>query len=309
MGAHTISVLNMKGGVGKTTLSTNLAIELYNLGHKVLLIDIDPQFNATQSLFKYYKNISEYFAVRDKRLTIADIFIWETSPGISRQQNPRNESNVIFELKQKQLDGNKTAFLHIIPGDLRLIVDVNAQAGDKLGAFFNRNKIKEKYDYIIFDCPPTWGQITLVSLGLSNYYLIPTALDDFSTIGVTLLSQLLQQKVESLATDLKCLGVVYTMLNETTATSGISHKQRPYKDDLEAFFEETMSEEVKSPVKAFDTVLYNYPAAVARSIIYESYEANSGNTTKRAEELHTFIKELTVEVLARINAPQQTEQS
>lgn len=304
--ANTISVLNMKGGVGKTTISTNLAVELYNLGHKVLLIDVDPQFNATQSLFKYYKTISEYFTARDNGLTIADIFMWDTSPGISKERNPKNEANIIVELAKKNKTATEENFLHIIPGDLRLIIDVNAQASDKLGAFFNRNKIKEKYDFIIFDCPPTWGQITLVSLGLSNYYLIPTALDDFSTIGVTLLSQLLQQKVESLSTDLKCLGVVYTMLTETTASSGITNKQRPYKDDLETFFEETMSKEVQSPVEAFDTVLYNYPTAVNHSIIYESYHKVPGNVTKKSEELHKFITELATEVLSRIKKSEKS---
>lgn len=82
MKARTISILNMKGGVGKTTISTNLAIELFRKGFKVLLIDIDPQFNSTQSLFKYFSKISTYFKLRDEGRTITSIFSGEKGKGI-----------------------------------------------------------------------------------------------------------------------------------------------------------------------------------------------------------------------------------
>ncbi|MBJ7966978.1 ParA family protein [Bacillus cereus] len=293
MRAKTISILNMKGGVGKTTLSTNVAIELLNKGYKVLIIDIDPQFNSTQSLFKYFSKISTYFELRDERRTITSIFSGDKGKGISRKND--DTDNLIYTLKGNTEESDEPV-LDIIPGDLKLIIDINTQAVDRLSAFFNRNNLKDQYDYIIFDCPPTWGQVTSVSLSLSNYYLIPTRLDDFSTIGITLLSQLLKEKVESLQAPLKCLGVVYTMLNETSAASGISIKQTRYKEKIEEFFGKTMINEVRSDVKAFDTVIYNYGSVASQSIVYEEYSNPKGIN------LYESIKELTEEILSRIES-------
>ncbi len=293
MRAKTISILNMKGGVGKTTLSTNIAIELFNKGKKVLLIDIDPQFNSTQSLFKYFSKISNYFELRDAKRTITSIFSGDKNKGISKQNT--DTDNLIYTLKGD--NGNTTdPVLDIVPGDLKLIIDINTQAIDRLSAFFNRNNLKEQYDFIIFDCPPTWGQVTSVSLSLSNYYLIPTRLDDFSTIGITLLSQLLKEKVESLQAPLNCLGVIYTMLNETSAASGVSIKQTRYKETIEEFFENTMTDEVRSEVKAFDTVIYNYGPVSSQSIVYEEYSNPKGRN------LYAAIRELTGEILSRIES-------
>lgn len=292
MQANTISILNMKGGVGKTTLSTNIAIELYEKNHKVLLIDIDPQFNSTQSLFKYYSKISRYFELRDEKRTITSIFSGDKGRGISKQNN--DADNLIYTLIRNKEDPEGPV-LDIIPGDLKLIIDINSQAIDRLNGFFNRNKLKDQYDYIIFDCPPTWGQVTSVSLSLSNYYLIPTKLDDFSTIGITLLSELLKEKVESVSSPLKCLGVVYTMLNETTAVSGISVKQTRYKEQIEGFFEETMNTEVKTDVKAFDTVIYNYVPVASQSIVYKEY------TNPKGKALYEAIQELVEEIVSRVN--------
>ncbi|MFE3573722.1 ParA family protein [Lysinibacillus sp. NPDC059133] len=293
MKAKTISILNMKGGVGKTTLSTNIAIELFNQGYKVLLIDIDPQFNSTQSLFKYFSKISTYFDLRDEKRTITSIFSGDKGNGISRKND--DTDNLIYTLKKSEEDQDGPV-IDIIPGDLKLIIDINTQAIDRLSGFFNRNNLKEQYDFIIFDCPPTWGQVTSVSLSLSNYYLIPTKLDDFSTIGITLLSQLLKEKVESLQTPLKCLGVIYTMLNETSAASGISIKQTVYKEKIEDFFKKTMTNEVKSGVKAFDSVIYSYGPVASQSIVYEEY------TNPKGKNLYASIKELTGEILSRIES-------
>jgi len=281
----------MKGGVGKTTLTTNISIELFDRGFDVLVIDIDPQFNTTQSLFKYFKNnVADYFTLRDQKRTITTIFAQAQNRGISRRNS--DENNLVYTLSDED-DGN---VLDIIPGDLKLIVDVNGQAVDRINAFFNVNSLKEKYDYILIDCPPTWSQVTSVSLSLSDYYLIPTKLDDFSTIGITLLSELIGEKVNSLSHKLECLGVVYMMLTETSAQSGISNRQTVFKKDIEEFFEDTMDEEVKCKVQAFDTVIYNYEPVASQTIVYKNYTNNKGR------ELYARVKELTDEIIQRIDS-------
>ncbi|MGE0910518.1 ParA family protein [Bacillus atrophaeus] len=290
MTATTICVLNMKGGVGKTTISANLAIELYNRKNNVLVIDIDPQFNTTQSLFKFHKDsVSEYFTLREEDKTIRHIFSQSQNQGLAKRKKNKNETKDILYNLIKNEDENR---LDIIPGDLRLIVDVNATARDRIQAYFNKNNIKKKYDYIIIDCPPTWGHLTSVSLSLSDYYLIPSKLDEFSTIGISLLSELLSEKVNSSSSPLKCLGVVYTMLAQTNAKSGISPRQSKFKEHIEEFFKE-MSEEVNSEVTAFDTVIYNQETISSKSVIYAEHN--------QYPDLQQRVSDLTDEVLLRIN--------
>src|SRR5699024_7654548 len=143
--------------------------------------------------------------------------------------------------------------LDIIPGDLHLIIDINASAADKLGAYFFENRLTENYDYILIDCPPTWGQLTTVALSQSNFYIIPTNLDDFSTMGISILATQLKEKNNSLQGKLKALGVVYMLLNPTKANNGIALAHRKYKEDLEKFLSTKMNKRVHSTVKPFDT--------------------------------------------------------
>ncbi|MEQ6357741.1 AAA family ATPase [Lysinibacillus sp. M3] len=289
--AKVISILNMKGGVGKTTLSCNLALELAQKDYKVLVIDIDPQFNTTQSLFKFYEgNFDSYTEIRKTDNTIRGIFTKKAKSGLVRGEEPEGtEFNPIYNLSHK----NDLAIqpMHIIPGDLRLIVDINSTAADRFNSFFKRKNLIHKYDYIIIDCPPTWGQLTSVALSVSNYYLIPTKLDEFSTIGITILSEQLGEKVDGVDGELKCLGVVYMMLQETSSPTGIARRHKNFKESIEEFYEQ-MSLEVDSNVKEFDTVIYNKPSISSSSVIYRNH--------KQYPELKVRILDIIDEIEQRI---------
>lgn len=290
--ANIISILNLKGGVGKTTLSCNIGVELAKKGKKVLIIDMDPQFNTTQTLFKYYcGNVKKYRELEDEGKTLFGVLNDKKVCGISNKNKIKKE--YVYKFENKTLD--------IIPGDLRLIMEINNQAGDGFKSYIKKNKFKEIYDYIIIDCPPTWGTLTSISLDISDYYLIPSKLDEFSTVGITLLGQLMEEKVNALPENqLKCLGVVYMMLNETKAQSGISPGQNIIKKEIEEYFEE-MSKNVKSEVKSFDTVFHYSKALATESVVYRDSENNIKAKSKTQEKKQNENKDKIVELVKDID--------
>lgn len=286
MSAKIISILNMKGGVGKTTLSCNISLELANRNNKVLVIDADPQFNTTQTLFQYYYNdVKKYNELEEANKTLRSMFIDNTPRGMDALNK---EESIIHSFE----DSYEVKGLDLIPGDLRLIIDISTQSLDKLKSFFNNKNLREKYDYIIIDLPPTWSQLTNIFLDISNYYIIPTKLDEFSTIGITLLDQLIGEKASANPGQLMCLGVVYMMLNPTDAMNGISTKQRPYKSTIEDYFKK-MSRNVQSNVSNFDTVFYYTQPISTESAIYR-------NHIKRYPELQERVSDLVDEIISRI---------
>lgn len=285
--AAVISIVNMKGGVGKTTLSSNLAVELSAQNKKVLIIDLDPQFNTTQVVFKYYENgMSNYFNLKSSLLTISTILAEKSSGLAQRSIGSIELKDVIYKINEN---------LDIIPGDLSLTVDTNMSSAARMKGFFRKEHLKESYDYIIIDCPPTWGSLTTIALELSNFYLIPTKLDEFSTIGITILSEKISELQESLDHPLFCLGVAYMMTNKTTARSGISREQSVIKEVIEEFFEEIMQRQVESKVIPFDTAIPNLQTISHKSSIYASH-------LEKHPRLQANIKDLISEIESRIRA-------
>ncbi|WP_079060441.1 ParA family protein [Streptomyces bungoensis] len=228
-----VSVINYKGGVGKTTLTANLGAELAFRGKKVLLIDLDPQASLTFSLVE-----PDYW--RDKLAPNKTIKRWYDSlaSGASLEL-----SSLIFEPpKLKRALPVNGGLLHLIPSHLGLI-NVDLELATELGGgTLKQNKLKylrvhrrlsegllessfDRYDVILIDCPPNFNVVTKTAIVASQYVLIPAKPDYLSTMGIDFLITSLDElvanyneyaeledggaDVEKINPDI--LGVVFTM--------------------------------------------------------------------------------------------------
>jgi chromosome partitioning protein len=213
---QTIAFMNMKGGVGKTTLAVNVSYGLA-FGHrqKVLIVDGDPQFNATQSLMddkKYLAHINDL-----KKGTIQDVFAPKkagpvnTVAGSSRQQNKSkmNLADCTFTVFD---GGDGRGRLDLLPSTLSLIEIENSprQTEAKLKSF-----LKEKashYDYVIIDCPPTISIFTQAAILASDKYLVPIRPDPLSIVGLPLLERYIEEFTVDAGMKIEQVGLVFTMV-------------------------------------------------------------------------------------------------
>lgn len=202
-----ISLINMKGGVGKSTMATNIANHLSErLGHRVLLVDIDPQFNATQCVISTADYVNH---MKNGGDTICDIF-YSSKIKLSTLSGPSTSNpKDLTEIKPIEVKGN----FHVIPGSLGLYkIEMKPGEGveNKLKKYL---KIREKdYDYVIIDTPPTPSVWMSSSLIASHYYLIPAKPDPLSITGIDLLDSIISEKRENFDLDIECAGIVFNMV-------------------------------------------------------------------------------------------------
>ncbi len=210
-----ISLVNQKGGVGKTTTSINLSAALGALGKKVLLIDLDPQGNATTGV-GLNKSDLEY--------SVYDVF-----------SRTKRASEVIL----------KTGFenLYIIPSTLHL-AGINIELIDKGrdNPEFQRSyqmkyaleEIKDDFDYIIIDCPPSLELITTNALTASNSVIIPVQCEFYALQGITQLLNSIMLVQRKLNPSLRLEGVLLTMFSSKANLSieVIEEIQSYFKDKV-----------------------------------------------------------------------------
>lgn len=250
-----ISVANQKGGVGKTTTTVNLSAVLAKRGKKVLLIDADPQGNATSAV-----GID-----KDSEYSLYDVLI--------------NEED--FE---KVIVSTKTKNLKVCPSNISL-----AGAEVELVSMMSREqrlkeqllKIKEQFDYIFIDCPPSLGLVTLNSFTASDSVLIPVQCEYFALEGLGQLMNTINLVKKHLNKEIKIEGAVLTMYDIRTNLAN-----QVVKEVKKYFQDKVYKQVIPRNVKLSEAPSYGMPIVEydARSKGAKAYDKLAKEFLKKNEE-------------------------
>ncbi len=187
-----IAVANQKGGVGKTTTSVNLSASLAVLGKRVLLIDFDPQGNATSGT-----------GIESMDFTIYEVLI-----------EGKNIEDAILKTDFENLE--------VCPCDIRLagseveLVELDKREYRLKDAV---SRVKEEYDFIIIDCPPSLSLLTINALCCADSVLIPIQCEYYALEGLTRLTQTIKQIKKGMNPEIQIEGVLLTMFDSRTNLS------------------------------------------------------------------------------------------
>ncbi len=187
-----IAVLNQKGGVGKTTSTINLAAYLAKQGKSVLIVDLDPQGNATSGI------------------------------GVDKHNLESTTYDILFSADSPEATIKETAITNvsILPANAQL-----AAAEVDLAAETEREYRLKKalqmldYDLVLIDCPPSLGLLSINALTAADFVLVPVQAEYYALEGLSQLLEIIQRVRSGLNKDLQLLGVVVTMYDSRTALS------------------------------------------------------------------------------------------
>lgn len=259
--AKAIAVANQKGGVGKTTTAVNLAAIIATWGHRVLLVDADPQGNATSGVGiqrgSFRRGLYHSLVLE---ASIADIVLHTTIPSLDVV--PANKDLAGAEIELVDLERREFRLRHVLAA------------------------VESHYDYIIIDCPPSLGLLTLNALTAANSLLVPIQCEYYALEGVTELFDTLARIRRLHNPTLTIEGLLLTMYDERTNLSSA------VASDLRDFYGQQVCKSViPRNVRLAEAPSYGKPiisydpqskgaeaySQLAREIVYESKSAGSGS--------------------------------
>ena len=191
---RTIVISNQKGGVGKTTTTINLSASLASLGKKVLVIDMDPQGNTTSGLGVEKDQVEN---------TVYELLLGECT---------------LEESMQKEVFEN----LSVIPSNINLAgAEIELIGVDEKEYLLKKelDKVKEEYDFILIDCPPSLNMLTINSMCAGDTVLVPIQCEYYALEGLSQLMHTIELVQDRLNPELEIEGVVFTMYDARTNLS------------------------------------------------------------------------------------------
>ena len=251
--AHVIAVANQKGGVGKTTTAINLATALAAVGRRVLLMDLDPQGNASTGLgISPNDRTTTTFDLLVEGAQIASVVKSSSVPGLDIAPGNADLSSVDLELVNDQ--GRATR--------LRKALSEQADAA-------------RQYDYILIDCPPSLNLLTINAMVAADSVLVPLQCEFFALEGLSQLMMSIREVRGTLNPDLKIQGVVLTMYD------GRNNLSKQVEEDVR----ENLGKLVYDTIIPRNIRLSEAPSYAMPALIYDHKSAGSIAYQKLAAEL------------------------
>ncbi|MBO6571579.1 MAG: AAA family ATPase [Balneola sp.] len=245
-----ISIANQKGGVGKTTTAINLAASLAAIEHPTLVIDIDPQSNTTSGLGIDVKTVTN---------SVYEVMIGST--------------DTTETIRSTELD-----FLDLVPAHINLVgAEIEMIDREDRERILDKaiGDLRDKYDFIIIDCPPSLGLLTINALTASDSIVIPVQCEYFALEGLGQLLNTIKIVRQHLNPDLDIEGVLLTMYDTRTRLSNqVAEEVKRYFDDR-----------VFKSVIARNIRLAEAPSFGKPALLYDSTSTGSKNYLSLAREI------------------------
>jgi len=229
---RTIAIVNQKGGVGKSTTAVNLGASLAMLGRRVLIVDIDPQGNATTGVGI------------DKRTVEKDIYsILLEGAGIRDVARDTDIPGLSLIPSTLQLAGAEIELVSVLQREGKLKSALAVVAGD--------------YEYVLIDCPPSLGLLTINALTAAGEVIIPVQAEFYALEGLSQLTNIVRRIKEALNPDLTILGVLITMFD------GRQKLATEVLDEVNRYFPERVFEtQIPRNVRLSEAPSYGKPAVL-----------------------------------------------
>lgn len=243
-----IAICNQKGGVGKTTTTINLAAALAEIGRRVLVIDLDPQFNATSGF-----GIDPY---EHDRVTIAKVLL---DPAVKLEQAILTTGVAGVDLAPSTLDLARADVL--LP---QMVANETILSGSIT------KQIRGVYDYTLIDCPPNLGRLTINALTAATDLLVPVQAGRWAMSGTQALFEIVEVVRARLNPELRVLGILCTMVDVRTALG------RDVVAEIRATFgEQTLATVIKQATKLSEAAFAEQPITsyAPKSDAADSYRA------------------------------------